>query len=164
MPRLPPLSALLLVSVLCGACSEDDLCAQAPRCDGNTSLNCDSVCTVGPCSTGPIELECAEETTCTVVPGDINDPRFFRSRAVCAQDLAVCDPESAPPPTCDGSGFVSGCSAYRRAIRVSCAQAGTYFRDAACCRGGGTDAGTPDAGTGDGGIPDAGLPGTDGGS
>jgi hypothetical protein len=118
---------------------------------------------VGPCSTGPIEQECAEGTTCTVVPGDLNDARFFRSRAVCAKDLSVCDPATAAAPTCDGQGSVSGCSAYRRTIRVSCAQSGVYFRDAACCRGGGTDGGTSDGGTGDGGIPDAGDGGADAG-
>ena len=95
--------------------------------------------------------------------GDINDPRFFRSRAVCAKSLSVCDPATAPAPVCDGQGFVAGCSAYRRDIRVTCAQAGVYFANAACCRGGGTDAGTTDAGTEDGGIPDAGAPDADAG-
>ncbi|MBU8899251.1 hypothetical protein KRR26_26905 [Corallococcus sp. M34] len=161
MPR--HLFVLLLASAL-GACSNGNLCSLAPRCDDGIALNCDTACVVGPCSTGPTELECAEGTTCTVVPGDSNDARFFRSRAVCAQELSACDPATAAPPVCDGRGFVSGCSAYRRNIHVTCAQAGVYFRDAACCRGSIPDAGAPDAGADDGGIPDAGGLDEDGGS
>lgn len=157
MPR-PALPALLLV-LLTSACSGGDLCSQAPRCDGTEALNCEPTCTVGPCSSGPSVQECGEDTTCTVVPGDRNDPRFYRSRAVCAKELAACNPADAAPPVCEEGRFAVGCSAYRRTIRVSCSQAGLYFTQApACCSGTGGDAGTPDAGTGDGGIPDAGAP------
>ncbi|MFP2924980.1 hypothetical protein ACLESO_07130 [Pyxidicoccus sp. 3LG] len=175
MPR-PALSSLLLVLLL-SACS-DDLCAAAPRCDDTEAINCEPTCAVGPCSTGPTVQDCGEETTCTVVPGDRNDARFYRSRAVCARNLTACNPAESPPPTCEGDRFVTGCSAYRRDIRVACSQAGLYFSQApACCQGsaedGGTDAGLPDAGrpdagpsdagTGDGGIPDAGTLGGDAG-
>ncbi|MCP3145068.1 hypothetical protein [Pyxidicoccus xibeiensis] len=175
MPRLA-LSSLLLV-LLTSACS-DDLCASAPRCDDTEAINCEPTCAVGPCSTGPTVQDCGEATTCTVVPGDRDDSRFYRSRAVCARALAACNPAEAPAPTCEDGRFVVGCSAYRRDIRVPCSQAGLYFdRAPACCQGtpgdGGTDAGlpdaglldggAPDAGTGDGGIPDAGAPGGDAG-
>ncbi|NMO15544.1 hypothetical protein HPC49_07535 [Pyxidicoccus fallax] len=156
--------------LLASACSDGDLCAQAPRCDDSEAINCETGCTVGPCSTGPTVQECNEGTSCTVIPGDREDARFYRSRAVCAKSLSACDPAAAPPPVCEGERFVTGCSAYRRDIRVPCSQAGLYFAQVpACCRGGaadggadagtadgGSDAGTPDAGTGDGGIPDAG--------
>jgi hypothetical protein len=116
---------------------------------------------VGPCSNGAQFQTCAENEACTIVPGDINSARFFRSRALCVQGTASCDPTTTSAPVCDGQGMVMGCSAYRRVIRVSCAQAGLYFENPACCRGtGGTDGGT-DGGTGaDGGVGDG---GTDGG-
>ncbi|QDE92230.1 hypothetical protein BHS06_26465 [Myxococcus xanthus] len=149
----------LLLALLTTACSED-LCTQAPRCDDSEALNCEPECKVGPCSSGPILQACTERTTCTVVPGDRNDARFYRSRAVCAVTLEACDPATAAPPTCGSDRFVTGCSAYRRDIRVSCAQSALYFAQVpACCQGLGTDDGGTDAGTGDGdaGVPDAGT-------
>ena len=174
MPRPTPTILLLAsLALLTSACSGGDLCAQAPRCDDTEALNCETACTVGPCSTGPTVQDCGEGATCTVVPGDRNDARFYRSRAVCARGLAACNPADAPPPVCEDGRFVTGCSAYRRDIRVPCTQAGLYFAQVpACCRAGagdgGSDAGTPDAGTsdagtGDGGIPDAGALGADAG-
>jgi hypothetical protein len=169
LPRpAPPLLLLASFALLASACSGGDLCAQAPRCDDTEAINCETGCTVGPCSTGPTVQDCGEDTTCTVVPGDRTDARFYRARAVCARALTACNPADAPPPVCEGERFVTGCSAYRRDLRVPCAQAALYFAQVpACCRGaagdGGSDAGTPDAGTGDGGIPDAGAPRTDAG-
>lgn len=169
MPRPTPLTGLLVVCLLfTAACSDGDLCAQAPRCDDSEALNCESACAVGPCSTGPTVQDCGEGATCTVVPGNRTDARFYSSRAVCALERTACNPVDAPPPVCEGDRLVTGCSAYLRNIRVPCSQAGLYFAQVpACCRGaagdGGTDAGTPDAGTGDGGIPDAGPGGTDAG-
>lgn len=161
MPR-PTLPALLL-ALLTSACS-GDLCSQAPRCDDSEALNCEPACTVGPCSSGPIAQECAEDTTCTVVPGDRNDARFYRSRAVCAKELTACNPAEAAPPVCEEGRFAVGCSAYRRVIRVPCSQSGLYFAQApACCSGVEGDAGTLDGGTADGGVPDGGTSGADGG-
>jgi hypothetical protein len=100
-----------------------------------------------------------------VVVGDTSSQRFFRSRALCIEDgSASCDPDTAGPPVCDGSGLVMCCSGYKRVIRASCSQAGLYFTNADCCRTGAqsdggtqTDGGTqPDGGTSDGGSPDAG--------
>ncbi|WP_240359169.1 hypothetical protein [Pyxidicoccus trucidator] len=169
MPRPTPLTGLLVVCVLfTAACSGGDLCAQAPRCDDSEALNCETACAVGPCSTGPTVQDCGEGATCTVVPGNRTDSRFYGSRAVCALERTACNPADAPPPVCEGDRLVTGCSAYLRNIRVPCSQAGLYFtRVPACCLGGtgdgGMDAGTRDAGTGDGGIPDAGTPGADAG-
>lgn len=143
----------LLLALLTSACS-GDLCAEAPRCDGSEALNCEPACTVGPCSSGPILQECNEGTTCTVAPGDRSDARFYRSRAVCAVSLDACDPATTAPPTCGGDRFVTGCSAYRRNIRVSCSQSALYFaQPPACCMAAAPDdGGTPDAGTADAGI------------
>ncbi len=154
--RLLLLAALLLLS----ACSSSDLCAEAPSCDEEgLAINCEPGCTVGPCSNGPQFQQCAEAEACSIVTGDINSPRFFRSRALCTQSADACDPATAAAPVCDGAGAVTGCSAYKRVIRISCSQAGLYFENAACCRGG-TNPGPPDAGSGtDGGVPN----GADGG-
>ncbi|QSQ24011.1 hypothetical protein JY651_03255 [Pyxidicoccus parkwayensis] len=166
MPRLTaPLVLLVLLNV---ACSDGDLCAQAPRCDDSEAINCETACAVGPCSTGPTVQDCGKDTTCTVVPGPRNDARFYRSRAVCTFDLKACSPADAGPPVCEGERLVRGCSAYLRDIRVPCSQAGLYFAQVpACCLGGGDagtpDGGSPDAGTGDGGIPDGGALGGDAG-
>lgn len=174
MPRPTPLTGLLVVCVLLltAACSGGDLCAQAPRCDDTEALNCETACAVGPCSTGPTVQDCGEGASCTVVPGNRTDARFYNSRAVCALEPTACNPADAPPPVCEGR-LVTGCSAYLRNIRVPCSQAGLYFtRVPACCQGGtgdgGTDAGTGDGGTrdagpGDGGIPDGGGTGADAG-
>jgi hypothetical protein len=169
LPRPAPL--LVLLVVLTSACSGGDLCAQAPRCDDTEALNCETACAVGPCSTGPTVQDCGEGATCTVVPGNRNDARFYRSRAVCALELTACNPADAGTPVCEGSRLVRGCSAYLRDIRVPCSQSGLYFAQVpACCQGGdgGADAGTPDggrpdAGPGDGGIPDGGALGGDAG-
>ena len=147
----------LLLALFTSACSED-LCDEAPRCDGSEALNCEPECTVGPCSSGPILQECTQGTTCTVVPGDRGDARFYRSRAVCAVTLEVCDPATAAPPTCSDDRFVTGCGAHRRNIRVSCSQSALYFAQVpACCQNPGTGDGGTDAGTDDGGVPDAGT-------
>ncbi len=173
MPRPTPLIGLLAVCALFTAGCSEDLCAQAPRCDDTEAINCETACTVGPCSTGPTVQECGEGASCTVVPGSRSDSRFYRSRAVCALEREACNPADAPPPVCEGNRLVTGCSAYLRNIRVPCSQAGLYFAQVpACCQGGGGDAGTdagtgdagtPDAGTGDGGLPDGGIGGTDAG-
>lgn len=162
MPRFTvPLALLVLLT---SACSGGDLCAQAPRCDGSEAINCETACPVGPCSTGPTVQDCGEGATCTVVPGGRTDPRFYRSRAVCALDLKACNPADAGAPVCEGERMVRGCSAYLRDIRVPCSQAGLYFAQApACCQGGTADGGSPDAGTADGGIPDGGALGGDAG-
>ncbi|NTX12551.1 hypothetical protein HUA76_17275 [Myxococcus sp. CA056] len=157
MPRFLP---SLLLALLVSACSDGDPCSQAPRCDDSEALNCETACTVGPCSTGAIFQECDQGTTCTVVPGDRSDARFYRSRAVCARSLTACDPATAPEPVCEDGRFVTGCGAHHRDIRAFCSQAALYFAKVpACCvtgpGDGGADAGT-DGGTGDGGIPDAG--------
>ncbi|GHG63648.1 hypothetical protein [Comamonas sp. JC664] len=152
----------LLLALLTSACS-GDLCSQAPRCDGSEALNCEPECTVGPCSSGPLLQECTSGTTCTVVPGDLTDARFYRSRAVCAVSLDACDPATAAASTCGEDRFVTGCGAHRRVIRVSCSQSGLYFAQApACCQGagpgdGGTDAGTGGDGGTDAGTADAGI-------
>ncbi len=155
--RTLPLAALLL---LLSACSERDLCAETPLCEEGRAINCESACTVGPCSNGPQFQTCGEGESCTVVLGDQETQRFRRSRAVCAQGEATCEPATAGPPTCDSEGNVTGCSAYKRTIRVACAQSGLFFENAACCRGivppnTSTDGGT--SGT------DGGTSGTDGG-
>ena len=164
MPRpAPPLFLLVSFALLASACSGGDLCAQAPRCDDSEAINCETGCTVGPCSTGPTVQDCDNGATCTVIPGDRTDARFYRTRAVCALSLAACNPTDAPPPVCEGERFVTGCSAYRRDIRVPCSQAALYFAQVpACCRGGAGEGGS-DAGTGDGGTPDAGATGADAG-
>ncbi len=151
MNRLLPLLPLLLAL----ACSDRDLCAEAPLCEENRAINCEISCTVGPCSTGGYSIECGDDATCTVHPGDLNSPGFSRSRALCVQEgSASCDPETAAAPLCDDQGGVTGCSGYKRLIRVPCAQAGVYFKSAACCRSGNPpDAGTPDGGTSPDGGP-----------
>lgn len=150
-----PLAALLL---LLSACTERDLCAETPLCEDGRAINCESACTVGPCSNGPQFQACGEAEACTIVLGDQETQRFRRSRAVCAQGQDACDPTTASAPTCDSEGNVTGCSAYKRTIRVSCSQAGLFFENAACCRGGTT----PPPPT-DGGVPDGGTSATDGG-
>jgi len=157
LPRHLP---TLLLALLLSACSDEDLCAEAPRCDGSEALNCETACAVGPCSTGPVFQRCDQGTTCAVVPGDRSDARFYRSRAVCAVSLSVCDPTTAPEPTCDEDGrFVTGCGAHRREVRAFCSQAALYFADVpACCKGA-----RPDGGASDGGIPDAGTQSPDAG-
>ncbi|WP_342375610.1 hypothetical protein NVS55_30560 [Myxococcus stipitatus] len=155
------LSSLLLVLFL-SACSSEDPCDEAPRCDGSEALNCEVACTVGPCSTGAIFQQCEQGTTCTVVAGDRSDSRFYRSRAVCARSLSVCDPATAPAPTCEDGRFVVGCGAHRRDIRAFCSQAALYFKKVPeCCLNGGGDGGVTDGGT-DGGSTDGGS--TDGGT
>ncbi len=157
--RVLPLAALLLLS----ACSSSDPCAEAPLCDEEgLAINCEPGCTVGPCSNGPQFQQCSEAETCTIVSGDINSPRFFRSRALCTQSGEACDPATAGAPVCDGAGAVTGCSAYKRTIRIACSQSGLYFENAACCRGGNVP-GPSDGGTSDGGVPNGGGSGTDGG-
>lgn len=153
--RTLPLAALLL---LLSACTERDLCAETPLCEEGRAINCESACTVGPCSNGPQFQTCGEAEACTVVLGDQETQRFRRSRAVCAQGQDACDPATAGAPTCDGERNVTGCSAYKRTIRVACSQAGLFFEDAACCRGVTTS--PPPT---DGGLPDGGTSGTDGG-
>jgi hypothetical protein len=137
------------------ACSDRDLCAEAPLCEENRAINCEPTCTVGPCSTGAHPLDCGDTATCTIVTGDLASPRFFRSRALCVQEgSASCDPATAPAPVCEGKTIVTGCSEYKRVIRASCSQSALYFSNAPCCLTGG--------GPGDGGVPDAGTS-TDGG-
>ena len=151
MYRALSLAPLLLLL----GCSERDLCAESPLCEENRAINCEPSCTVGPCSTGAHTLECGGQAMCSVVPGDVNSQRFFRSRALCVQEgNASCDPATAGAPVCEGTSVVIGCSGYNRLIRAPCAQSALYFTEAACCRGGG--------GGGDGGVPDAGTS-TDGG-
>ncbi|MCP3103328.1 hypothetical protein LZ198_31045 [Myxococcus sp. K15C18031901] len=155
----------LLLALLVSACSQGDLCAEAPRCDDSEALNCETACAVGPCSTGPILQRCEQGTTCTVVPGSRSDPRFYRSRAVCAVNLSLCDPATAAAPTCDEDGrFVTGCGAHLREVRVFCSQAALYFEEVPpCCKGVRPDGGTGDGGV-DGGISDAGTELDDAGS
>ncbi|MDY7228630.1 hypothetical protein [Hyalangium rubrum] len=159
MYRLLPLAPLLWLL----ACNDRDLCAESPLCEENRAVNCEPSCTVGPCSNGPNILPCGESAMCSIVPGDINSQRFFRSRALCVQEgSASCDPTTSGAPTCDGQGaqgIISGCSEYKRVIRASCTQAGLYFSNTACCQGEPTDGGTPDGGTS---TPDGGTS-TDGG-
>jgi hypothetical protein len=155
--RTLPLAALLL---LLSACSERDLCAETPLCEEGRAINCESACTVGPCSNGPQFQTCGEAESCTVVLGDQETQRFRRSRAVCAQGEATCEPATAGPPTCDSEGNVTGCSAYKRTIRVACAQSGLFFENAACCRGIVPPNTTTDGGTSG---TDGGTSGTDGG-
>ncbi|MFY1830209.1 hypothetical protein ACN47A_30115 [Myxococcus fulvus] len=164
---MPRILLSFLLALLVTACSDGNPCDQAPRCDEGEALNCETACTVGPCSTGPVFQQCDRGATCTVVPGDRSDARFYRSRAVCALSLTQCDPATAPAPVCEDERFVTGCGAHRRDIRVFCSQSALYFdKVPTCCitgpGDGGTDAGT-DAGTGDGGIPDAGPGGADAG-
>jgi hypothetical protein len=143
---------LLAPLLLLLSCSDRDYCAEAPLCEQDKAINCERACTVGPCSTGPNIVECGATAACSVVVGDPTSQRFFRSRALCIEEgSASCDPEASPPPTCDGSGLVMGCSGYKRIIRASCSQSALYFTSAECCRG--TD------------QPDGGMPGgsTDGG-
>ncbi len=149
---------LLLVPLFLLSCSSRDYCAEAPLCENGQAINCERTCSVGPCSTGANIVDCGESATCSVVVGDINSPRFFHSRALCVADgSASCDPSTAGAPVCDGQGTVMGCSGYNRVIRASCSQAGLYFTNADCCRGGTQgDGGTPDGGSPDGGSPDAG--------
>jgi hypothetical protein len=136
------------------ACSERDLCAEAPLCEEDRAINCEPTCTVGPCSTGSHTLECGENATCSIVTGDVSSARFFRSRALCVQEgSASCDPATSGAPVCEGTSVVVGCSDYKRVIRAPCAQSALYFTNAPCCRGGGS---------GDGGVADGGTS-TDGG-
>lgn len=134
------------------ACSGRDYCAEAPLCEEDKAINCERSCTVGPCSTGANIVDCGATASCSVVAGDLSSQRFFRSRALCIEDgSASCDPATAPPPTCDGSGLVMGCSGYKRVIRASCSQSALYFTSADCCRGtaqsdGGTPGGSTDGG------------------
>jgi hypothetical protein len=149
---------LLLLPLLLVACSDPDLCIGAPTCDEGRAINCEPSCAVGPCSTGPSILVCGEETACTIVPGDLASPRFFRSRALCVEEgSASCDPTTAGPPVCLGDGLIRGCSEYKRVIQASCSQAVLYFQDIACCSGASpADGGVPDGGSPDGGSPDGG--------
>lgn len=148
--------ALLLLPLLLLACSDRDLCAESPLCEKDQAINCEPTCTVGPCSTGPSVLECGGSAQCTIVPGDLSSSRFHRSRALCVEEGSEsCDPATAAPPVCDGTGLIQGCSEYKRVIRASCSQAALYFTRTDCCRGGG-------GGQEDGGTPDGGAP-TDGG-
>lgn len=147
----------LAVLLLLSACTERDLCAETPLCEEGRAINCESACTVGPCSNGPQFQTCGEAESCTIALGDQETQRFRRSRAVCAQGQEACEPATAAAPTCDSEGNVTGCSAYKRTIRVSCSQAGLFFEDAACCRGGTTP---PPA---DGGVSDGGTSGSDAG-
>ncbi len=148
MHRLLLLTPLFLLL----GCSGRDYCAETPLCEEDKAINCERSCTVGPCSTGANIVECGGTATCSVVVGDLTSQRFFRSRALCIEDgSASCDPATAPPPTCDGSGLVMGCSGYKRVIRASCSQAALYFTSADCCRtttqpDGGTPGGPTDGG------------------
>ncbi|NVJ19771.1 hypothetical protein HUW62_00790 [Myxococcus sp. AM011] len=153
---MPRILTSLLLALLVSACSDGDPCSQAPRCDGSEALNCETACTVGPCSTGAIFQECDQGTTCAVVPGDRSDSRFYRSRAVCARSLTACDPATAPAPVCEDGRFVTGCGAHRRDIRAFCSQAALYFEKVPTCCVTGTGDGGTDGGTADGGVPDAG--------
>ncbi len=143
---------LLAPLLLLLSCSSRDYCAEAPLCEQDKAINCEPSCTVGPCSTGPNIVDCGGSASCSVVVGETSSPRFFRSRALCIEDgSASCDPATAPPPTCDGSGLVMGCSGYKRIIRASCSQAALYFTSADCCRATAQpDGGMPDGST-DGG-------------
>ncbi|ADO74069.1 hypothetical protein [Stigmatella aurantiaca] len=149
------MNRLLLLPLLLLACSDRDLCTEAPLCEDGRAINCEPSCPVGPCSTGPSSLACGESATCTIVPGDLASPRFFRSRALCVEEgSASCDPATAGPPVCPGDGLIQGCSAYKRVIRAPCAQAVLYFTNVACCSGAGpVDGGTPDGGTSSDGGP-----------
>jgi hypothetical protein len=154
------LAASLTVVALAG-CPARDYCAESPLCEDNRAVNCEPSCQVGPCSNGPKFRECGAQTRCEIRPGDPSSTRFFRARAVCVlPQTDVCDPATAPTPTCDGLGNITGCSAYKRVIVASCSQAGLFFASSACCASGpgdgGTDGGTPDGGTG-GGEPDGGF-------
>ena len=154
-----PALLALLAAALVLACASEDLCGESPLCDSNQATNCEPGCTVGPCSNSPFTQDCGQGASCQVIPGDLNSTRFFRSRALCVlNDSDVCDPSSAPEPTCDGLGNVQGCSAYGRFIVARCSESGLFFADPACCSGdGGTsDGGLPDGGAPDGGAPDAG--------
>ena len=54
---------------------------------------------------------------CSVVPGDVNSQRFFRSRALCVQEgNASCDPATAGAPVCEGTSVVIGGFGYNRAL------------------------------------------------
>lgn len=146
------LTFLLSPLLLLLACSARDYCAEAPLCEEDKAINCERSCTVGPCSTGANIVECGGPASCSVVVGDISSQRFFRSRALCIEDGSPpCDPALSPPPICDGSGLVIGCSGYKRIIRASCSQSALYFTTADCCRGvDQPDAGMPNGST-DGG-------------
>lgn len=150
-----PMSSLALVLlgawalVVGSGCPERDLCAEAPLCEEGLAINCELGCSVGPCSNGPRIRECSARSECEIVPGPLSSTRFFRTRALCVLEATgTCDPATAPPPTCDGLGTITGCSAYRRVIEASCTQANLFFQDTSCCTH------PPDAGTsGDGGTP-----------
>ncbi|HLL52430.1 MAG TPA: hypothetical protein VK447_02730 [Myxococcaceae bacterium] len=150
------------VALLATGCPARDYCAESPLCEDNRAINCEPICQVGPCSNGPKFRECGASATCRIVPGDPSSARFFRGRAVCVlPQTDVCDPATAPAPTCDGLGNITGCSAYRRVIVASCSQAGLFFAQPACCASG-ADGGVPDGGQGGG---DGGNPGgQDGGT
>jgi hypothetical protein len=143
---------LLTPLLLLLACSDRDYCAETPLCEEDKAINCERTCTVGPCSTGPNIVDCGATASCSVVVGDPTSQRFFRSRALCIEDVsASCEPATAPPPTCDGSGLVMGCSGYKRVIRASCSQSALYFTSADCCRAtaqpdGGVPGGSTDGG------------------
>ena len=160
--------ALCATAVLALAgCESENLCGLSPLCRDGQAINCDPLCTVGPCSNSPVFQDCpADTTTCTIAVGKQDSTRFFHSRAVCqVTGSASCDPETSEAPVCDGLGSVQGCSAYGEVIVVSCRSAATFFEDAACCSqpiDGGTDAGT-DAGT-DGGTDGGSDAGSDAGS
>jgi hypothetical protein len=150
-----PALLVLLAAALVLACAGADLCGQSPLCDENQATNCEPSCTVGPCSNSPFSQDCGEGATCQVLPGDINSTRFFRSRALCVVNGSdVCDPDTAPAPTCDGLGNVQGCSAYGHFVVTPCSESGLFFANAGCCSG---DGGTSDGGLGDGGMSDGGA-------
>lgn len=147
-----------LLGVAFTACPTSD-CANTPSCENNQAQNCVDSCTVGPCSTGFTSRDCGDQT-CEVLIGDPQSTRFSHARAVCAVDTNLCDPATAPPPQCDQNRNITGCSAYKRNVTVSCAQAAVYFTNPSCCTTGiNEDAGVTDAGV-DAGTADA---GTDGG-
>jgi hypothetical protein len=155
------LLSLCLLALLC-ACPERDYCAESPLCEEGRAINCDALCTAHPCTNSPRVSTCGESARCTVVPGPPDSPRFYKSRALCVVESSdTCEPQAAPPPTCDALGRVQGCSAYRRTVVAPCSQAELFFESAPCCRsapdGGGpaADAGAeaPDAGgSADGGA------------
>lgn len=148
--------ASLALALLAGGCPSGDLCAQAPLCDNNRTINCEPDCFSNPCSNGAKFHDCGAGATCEIRPGNLGSERFFRARAVCTVNGSdSCDPATAPAPTCDGLGNITGCSEYHRLTVAACSQAWLFFANAACCAGGG-DGGRPDAGPPDGGMSDGG--------